>query len=98
MAERSLDWERMRLVRMGKHLGYSPDRGLPLPMAVSRIVAHVWNFIACHTFGHEWMPEILGVTKGDGPPKVHTSDYALCIHCPERRHQGLIQAGRSTDG
>jgi hypothetical protein len=76
--------ERWGIVRYRRWLGYGVNHGWMLrPMWLQDVVVTAWNWLSCHTFGHEWLPDIRW-SEPTGGGEIHpTEDF--CPNCDARR-------------
>jgi len=72
------DWKDMGIVRDRRWLVYGFHHGLMLrPYWLARRIVQTWNWVSCHTMGHEWFPEVCQYS----PTPAFSETDEFCPNC-----------------
>ena len=81
----TLGGERFGIVRHRRWLAWGYRGGVMVrPAWLARAIVTTWNWLSCHTLGHEWCPEI---DCENGQP-VFSETEEFCPNCPAVRRVG----------
>jgi homospermidine synthase len=74
--------ERLGIVRHGRWLAWGFNHGVAVrPHWFADAIVTGWNWLSCHLFGHEWMPQMLW--QGSDVTLSETDEF--CPNCCAER-------------